>query len=438
MAPASDICLSVSGVSKKFSRSVKRAMVYGAYDLGLALLGKTDQMFLRETEFWALRDVSFAVKRGRSMGVVGPNGSGKTTLMRLIAGVLAPTAGHIRVNGRIAPMLALGAGFKPVLSGRENIFLNLSLLGVSHREIADRLEAIIDFAEIGEAIDAPTGTYSSGMVARLGFSCAVHTNPQVLIVDEVLSVGDVKFRRKCRNRINDLRRAGTSMLLVSHSGILIQALCDECLYLRQGKIVVQGSPEKVLARYESEIMDSLAADNAARVADFSNLRAKPDELGVRLLEVRFTSAGFAEEGTWIAGREGSLMVTLGCLRAVKEMSINVMITDLSHQVGETVQFMTSHRDIGWMCLEAGRPELRLTFPSVGLRPGTYRVKISLSQGPLHDLLDVAEDVKLIVQDAGYDASCLYFQPREWNVTGGSVLETAVPGRASGWEGAEKL
>jgi hypothetical protein len=131
-------------------------------------------------------------------------------------------------------------------------------------------------------------------------------------------------------------------------------------------------------------------------------------------------------------------VTLGCLRAVKEMSINVMITDLSHQVGETVQFMTSHRDIGWMCLEAGRPELRLTFPSVGLRPGTYRVKISLSQGPLHDLLDVAEDVKLIVQDAGYDASCLYFQPREWNVTGGSVLETAVPGRASGWEGAEKL
>jgi lipopolysaccharide transport system ATP-binding protein len=431
-----DICLSVKGISKKFSRSPKRAMVYGAYDLARALLGTTGQTSLRTSEFWALKDVTCTLRRGQSLGIVGPNGSGKTTLMRLIAGVLAPTRGVIQVHGRMAPLLALGAGFKPVLSGRQNIVLNLSLLGVSSREIHDRMEAIIDFAEIGQAIDAPLGTYSSGMTARLGFACAVHTHPQILIVDEVLSVGDAKFRIKCRNRINHMRRSGTAMLLVSHSAISIQTLCDECLYLKQGAIEAQGTPDKVLAVYESDIVTTLAADNAARLTDVS--RPVPGTSPLKILAVRFTSRNLVDEGAWVAGESGDLVLTMQSVAALENVSVNVIITDLTHRVGEIVQFMTSHRDIGWLHLEPGHPEVRLAFPAVGLRPGTYRVQLSLSQGSMHDIVDAIEDIRLVVRDTGFQPNCLYFQPRDWNLIGGAVSELTVPSRGSELETADKL
>jgi lipopolysaccharide transport system ATP-binding protein len=317
-------------------------------------------------------------------------------------------------------MLALGAGFKPVLSGRENIVLNLSLLGVSNRDICERLDAIVDFAEIGDAIDAPIGTYSSGMIARLGFACAVHTEPQLLIVDEVLSVGDAKFRTKCRNRINELRKAGTAMLLVSHSAILIQALCDECVYLRGGLVAARGIPERVLGAYETDIVQSEAVSNAARVADSSKADTKGENSTISILEVNFKAAETPKNGLWITGKPAAIVLSMRCARFVSDISINVMISDLTHQAGETVQFMTSHRDIGWLRLDCGQPELRLEFPTVGLRPGTYRVKISVSQGPMHDILDVIEEARVIVRDAGLGGNCLYFQPREWKITGGVI------------------
>lgn len=421
MSPAPDICMSVSRVSKKFSRSVKRAMVYGAYDLGLALFGRTDQTSLRESEFWALRDVTFELKRGRSLGVVGPNGSGKTTLMRLIAGVLAPTSGHIHVNGRIAPMLALGAGFKPVLSGRENIFLNLSLLGVSHQEIADRLEAIIDFAEIGESIDAPIGTYSSGMVARLGFACAVHTNPQVLIVDEVLSVGDAGFRRKCRNRINELRRAGTSMLLVSHSVFTIQALADQCMYLKEGIVAALGSPADVLHEYEADVMISSSIQPAGVAAFPMPDCRSPETRSLLVKNIRCQAEEEANPHTLASGRSGHISVILDCMEPVIDVSVNIIIRDAAPQNGETVLFITSHRDIGWVTLSPGRQEFRLNLPVVGLRPGAYHVKVSVSKGSMHDILDTVDDIRLIVRGAGKNRDCLFVQPREWALNGREIV-----------------
>ncbi|HZT56747.1 MAG TPA: ABC transporter ATP-binding protein, partial [Burkholderiaceae bacterium] len=255
-------------MSKKFARSLKRSFVYGARDIGRLLFGRllprATPDALRPSEFWAVRDVSFALHRGRSLGIVGQNGSGKTTLLRMVAGVLRPTLGSVRADGAIAPMLALGAGFKPVLSGRENVFLNLALLGVGERAARARFDAILDFAELHDAIDAPLGTYSSGMQARLGFACAVHTEPSILIVDEVLAVGDARFRMKCRNRINELRRAGTALLLVSHSPILVEALCDEALLLRGGRMAQLGPPREVLKAYEDELLRHAVAGDAGR------------------------------------------------------------------------------------------------------------------------------------------------------------------------------
>lgn len=413
-----DLCVAVSGVSKKFSRSLKRSFVYGARDIGRLLLGQVGDEVLRPSEFWAIRDVSLELRRGRSIGIVGLNGSGKTTLLRMISGILRPTLGEIRVSGRIAPMLALGAGFKPVLSGRENIFLNLSLLGVAERDIRQRFDSIVDFAELSEAIEAPIGTYSSGMLARLGFACAVHTDPKILVVDEVLSVGDARFRMKCRNRINELRRGGTSMLLVSHSAIMIETLSDECIFLRKGKVAAQGAPAEVLRAYEEDGVAHALSRNMA-VAQEHAQRSVAQDRPASIDSVELHAGAPGGRGYWVCGLGGEMAVTLMTAEPLDNISLNLMVFDLTHQPGETVLFMMSSRDLGRLELERGKSQVRLVLPQVGLRPGTYRVKVSLSRGEQHDLLDVVDGVRLVVRDAGRASSSLYYQPRDWVCTGGA-------------------
>lgn len=419
-----DICVSVEGVSKKFSRSLKRSFIYGARDIGRAILGRSGDKNLRTSEFWAVKDVSFELARGHSIGIVGLNGSGKTTLLRMVSGILKPTYGQIKVHGRIAPMLALGAGFKPVLSGRENIFLNLSLLGVSERDIRSRFDSIVDFAELHETIDAPIGTYSSGMIARLGFSCAIHTDPSILIVDEVLSVGDARFRIKCRNKINELRRAGTSMLLVSHSAITVETLSDECIFMRKGKVVMQGAPREVLKAYEEDGVKQVANRNAVKSIEMAE-RQLTNDAALVIRSVTIRTKGTSDPGYWLCGHPGEIVVSLQCAKLVEDISVNILIFDLTHQIGETVLFMMSSRDKGWVKLATGNDEVRLLLSHVGLRPGTYRIKLSVSQGGMHDILDVIDDVRLVVRDAGRAANSLYFQPRDWEISGGEISDTQV-------------
>ncbi len=440
-----DVCVAVRGVSKKFSRSLKRSFIYGAQDIGRLLMRKEGEDALRPSEFWAVRDVFFELRRGQSIGIVGLNGSGKTTLLRMISGILRPTLGEIEVTGRIAPMLALGAGFKPVLSGRENIFLNLSLLGVAEQDIRDRYDSIVDFAELEESIEAPIGTYSSGMLARLGFACAVHTDPKIMVVDEVLSVGDARFRMKCRNRINELRKLGTSMLLVSHSAVLIETLSDECLFMRKGRVVERGAPRVVLKAYEEHGIQEANARNARlageRITPPADLvstpaaapspgvaasrRAIADRSRLQVKGVTLRCQG-GEAGYWISGRGAELLLDLSAAGAVEEVSVNLMVFDLTHQPGETVQFIVSSRDVGWMRLGPGDAQVCMVLPHVGLRPGSYRIKLSVSHGEMHDILDVVEDIRLVVRDRGDVANCLYFQPRDWRLAGAELHGAPVP------------
>ncbi|MEO1068428.1 MAG: ABC transporter ATP-binding protein, partial [Cyanobacteria bacterium J06638_6] len=214
----SDVVLSVQGVSKKFCRDFKSALFYGMQDISSEVLGlrgdKNDK--LRKKEFWALQDVSFELRRGEALGLVGKNGSGKSTLLRIIAGLIKPDVGSVAIKGRVAPLIALGAGFNPVLTGRENIYANMSILGLTKDEIDDRFDDVVSFAEIPDAIDSPVRSYSSGMQARLGFACAVHTEPDILLIDEALAVGDVRFRANCHSKLYKLKECGTSFILVSH------------------------------------------------------------------------------------------------------------------------------------------------------------------------------------------------------------------------------
>jgi ABC-type polysaccharide/polyol phosphate transport system ATPase subunit len=239
-----------------------------------ALLQRSILRDLRPSEtFPALTDVTFSVPKGSTYGVIGKNGSGKSTALKLVAGITKPTSGTVRVVGRISALIELGAGFHPEISGRENVFINGIMLGLSKREIQERFDEIVDFAELREFIDAPVKTYSSGMYMRLGFAVAIHVNPDVLLVDEVLAVGDEGFTHKCLDKFAEFRRRGKTILLVTHSLGLVERFCDEALWIDHGTARASGDPRRVVGAYITDIDKSAeialaAADVRAReVAD---------------------------------------------------------------------------------------------------------------------------------------------------------------------------
>lgn len=207
----------------------------------------------QQSAFWALKGVSFEVEKGDKLGVIGLNGAGKSTLLKLIAGVMKPTEGNINVKGRIAPLLQLGAGFDYNYTGRENIFLNGSFLGYSRKYLEEKYDEIVEFSEIEDFIDVPLKNYSNGMRARLGFSIATMVEPQILILDEVLSVGDAKFRKKSEERILSLFEEKITVLFVSHSIHTVKGLCNKAIWLEKGKIVMQGDVEEVCNKYEESL-----------------------------------------------------------------------------------------------------------------------------------------------------------------------------------------
>jgi homopolymeric O-antigen transport system ATP-binding protein len=204
---------------------------------------------IKHREFWALRDVDLIVKRGETIGVIGPNGAGKSTLSKLVARVLKPTAGRVLVRGQVAPLLEFGAGFHPELSGRENIYLNGALLGFSRKQMDERFNHIVDYAELWDFIDAPMRTYSSGMWARLGFAVATDVNPDILIIDEVLSVGDESFQHKSAARMQEFRQLGATILFVSHNMTVVEEMCHRVAWLDHGRLMEVGFPTDVIRAY---------------------------------------------------------------------------------------------------------------------------------------------------------------------------------------------
>lgn len=205
--------------------------------------------------FWALKNINFQVKKGDAVGIVGVNGSGKSTLLKLISHIIEPTEGHIRTVGKIASLLEVGAGFHPELTGRENIYLNGTVFGMTRQEIDEQFDKIIEFSEIANFMDTPLKRYSSGMRVRLGFSVAIHTNPDILILDEVLAVGDAGFREKCMQQIEDKRSDGITLLIVSHSIGHVTRLAEKIIWLKEGKIYKQGQSNEMATIYQQEIVD---------------------------------------------------------------------------------------------------------------------------------------------------------------------------------------
>lgn len=242
--------LAAEGLQKKYCRSLRRSMVYGLRDIAGSILGRAGHSaHLRKEEFWAVNGVSLQLAKGECLGVIGANGSGKSTLLKMAAGVVYPDAGSLGVRGRVGSLIEIGAGFHPMLSGRENIYVNGAILGLGKREIDRKFDAIVEFAAIGEFLDSPVKFYSSGMYVRLGYAIAVHTDPDLLLVDEILAVGDAAFQRKCLTHMRGYLDAGGAILLVAHNMYLIQAICSRCLVLDQGQPVYLGNVDEGVQRY---------------------------------------------------------------------------------------------------------------------------------------------------------------------------------------------
>jgi lipopolysaccharide transport system ATP-binding protein len=218
-------------------------------------------------EFWALSDVTLGVQRGETVGLVGRNGSGKSTLLQLVAGTLTPTTGIVRTHGRIAALLELGSGFNPEFTGRENAYLNGAILGISRREMNEAIPAIEAFADIGDFIDQPVKTYSSGMLVRLAFAVAVHVTPDILLIDEALSVGDTAFQSKCLARIRDMQQGGVAILLVSHAPNTIIEFCDRAAYLDRGRLVAVGDSRDIVERYTNDLVSSFGGTTLPSAPD---------------------------------------------------------------------------------------------------------------------------------------------------------------------------
>jgi lipopolysaccharide transport system ATP-binding protein len=266
-----NLTIKVDHVSKKYCKSLKRSMLYGVKDIARNTFGLSSHSDkLRKNEFWALDDISFEVKKGETLGIIGPNGSGKTTMLKMLNGIFWPDKGKISIKGKVGALIEVGAGFHPLLTGRENIYINAAILGMTKEETDKKFDDIVEFADIGDFLDVPVKHYSSGMFVRLGFAVAVHCEPDILLVDEVLAVGDMQFRAKCYKKMAEMKRKST-IILVSHSSEIINRMCDRVILLMGGKMVSYGDSKEIQGDYFDKITSSyrgkyFKSDNIKKVS----------------------------------------------------------------------------------------------------------------------------------------------------------------------------
>lgn len=408
-----DVVLSVQGVSKKFCRDLKRSLMYGVSDISQEMLGLRGEnnTTLRKKEFWALQDVSFELRRGEALGLVGKNGSGKSTLLRILAGLIKPDVGKVEIRGRLAPLIALGAGFNPILTGRENIYANMSILGLSKEEIDGRFEEVIEFSEIGDAIDSPVQNYSSGMAARLGFASAVFTMPDILLIDEVLAVGDSRFQEKCRRKLYELRQSGVTFILVSHYAPHIRETCPVSVYLSQGKQKFFGDTAVALKCYEEELHLLKGNTNTSKEKINQN-RFDIEETGLQITQILFRDANLNKVDKPIAGKLTHLSIKLKSIKNLTGVGLIVCINSLDQ--GGQILGLSSFDDDCTFDIAEGEYEINMKMPYLGLKLGLYSMDIYIKKDSVFTL-DFMNSVTFTVLSEESMGVSQYYQPRNWEI-----------------------
>ena len=322
----------------------------------------------RYEEFWALQDVSLTVAKGATVGVIGSNGSGKTTLLKCLTGIYTPERGSVHIEGNVAALLELGAGFHAELSGTENIYLNGSILGMSKKEIDNKFDSIVEFAGLEQFIDTPVKNFSSGMVVRLGFSIATHVEPEVLLIDEILAVGDQAFQRKSTEKIEQFRRDGRTILVVSHSLGLVQQLCDTVVWLEKGHVKMTGPASDVISEYTGTTYGNFAREDASSKTRWGSGEAQ-------ITQVTTLDASEQPIDTLSSGGEFRLRLELNSHVRIESPVLRVQMETMS---GELVWSTTTQRGTATLRVLDGPAVAMLQIPSLPLADGTYYVSVSIT------------------------------------------------------------
>ncbi|TQR18161.1 ABC transporter ATP-binding protein [Psychrobacillus soli] len=374
-------------------------------------------------EFWALRDVSFEIKKGETLGIIGRNGSGKSTLLQLIANTLSPTSGSVRVNGRVSALLELGSGFNPEFTGRENVYLSGSIYGISKSEMDMKIGEILDFADIGEFIDQPVKTFSSGMFARLAFSVAINVDPDILIVDEILAVGDSAFQAKCNRAFHKLSDEGCTVLLVTQDPYMVRNFCSKALYLKKGNVISYGNPTAVTDKYLREIEQAQSRDMAVEDGLISKEQAQEMDLNSDLVEgpifriedVKILDANYQPVDKFYTG---------------DDIILQFKYLNLAKSTKEKVVFVFSlyRHDDFYICgnttlmdgLSPFTPKnegiVEVRFPNIRLLSGNYKFRVAVDDERGIGIFTEAFTKPFEVED-NFEAVGLINLERNWEVKG---------------------
>ena len=363
----SDIAIKVENISKRYQikhASQRQDTLRDTIAVALQSLNLRKKKYSKDDHdyIWALKDISFEVERGEVIGIIGSNGAGKTTLLKILSRITIPKTGRAVVNGRIGPLIEIGAGFHPELTGRENIYLNGAILGMSRDEINRKFDKIVEFSEIGNFLDTPVKRYSSGMYVRLGFSVAAHLEPDILIIDEVLAVGDVNFRRKCYNFIHNFVNSGRTTLIVSHNMYAIENLCEKILWLEQGKIKKLGESNQIIAAYIKDQNKKLTKFDPELISESTLLR---------ITNVNVSDSSGNQKKEFVSGENITVTIEYDANQRIQNPHFVLSIFDISTRQSLSIASMLVDNRTPLEIFGKGR--ISCQFKSPPLMPRSYQV-----------------------------------------------------------------
>lgn len=361
--------------------------IRGKEDPYLKIIEENDRTKKGDSEYvWALKDINFEVKRGEVLGIIGKNGAGKSTLLKILSQVTAPTKGQVKIKGRIASLLEVGTGFHPELTGRENIFLNGAILGMTKSEIRKKFDDIVDFSGVERYIDTPVKRYSSGMYVRLAFAVAAHLEPEILIVDEVLAVGDAEFQKKCLGKMKDVSGKGRTVLFVTHNMPVIRLLCNRCIYLKNGKMFYEGSTDEVVAKY-------LAENNFDSGNDGEIITDIPENLSLYFTgEAKFKKCFIINSKEQISSRlefleNFKVNLELLSIKDLENVNLSVFVVN---QFGERICMSVADEKYKPVSLKQGLSRISVDFMDIKLMPGNYSLSFSIAYHNTGSCIDYIE------------------------------------------------
>lgn len=403
-----------NSVWKKFKRGEKLNSLRDAIpNLFRRTFSFNNSNGLRKEEFWALEDVNFSIKKGEVVGIIGPNGAGKSTILKLLSRILVPNKGKIEISGRLSALIEVTAGFHPELTGRENVYLNGTILGMTKREIDSKFDQIVDFSGIEEFIDTPVKRYSSGMYSRLGFSVASHMDPDVMLVDEVLSVGDIAFQAKCTQKMRDLLESNITIVLVSHNLTLIQSLCKRVILLQKGKIVKEGIPNEVIPYYQNIVYKIQENELKKQTASDSykvkiNQDAPVDVLNISLCDAKQNLKEHFNFGE-------SIYINVE-FESKEKINNPVFSLDIIRPDG--VLCCASNTKENGFVIDSikGRGRVNVNVGKINLAPGIYLLKVSIwDKDMIHPYATAKKDIFKIESKGVMSNNAIFLPEVKWEV-----------------------